>query len=239
MIAPRRRTPRSSPLLHLFAAAFPFLILLALARAAAPTPTTRFASGPPDLMPRGPAALAVHERGAVETEHPQETPQQPQAYKQAPGPLSPAHAASPGAANCSACHDAQNKVTAAKCLACHREIAAESASAKGFHADKGEDCTVCHAEHQGPETPLVPLDVKTFDHAETGTPLVGAHRLVKDCALCHRPEISVPRKETRSYILIRSECADCHASPHPGREDKCLACHNPTTWSVERGGRER
>ncbi len=153
--------------------------------------------------------------------------------------LSAAHEESPGPSNCKACHGPENKVAPSSCLACHSEIARELAPAavKGFHRDKGDDCAVCHAEHQGPAASIVPLDVKGFDHAETGTTLQGAHAKVKDCALCHKPGLSLPRTRTTSYILLDPSCRACHASPHPGREDQCLACHNQSSWTVDRGPR--
>ncbi len=157
--------------------------------------------------------------------------------EKAPRPLSVAHAESPGPSNCKACHGPGNKVEPGLCLACHAEIARQLApsAVKGFHRDKGDDCAVCHAEHQGPGTSIVPLDVKDFDHAETGTILRGAHAGIKNCALCHKPALSLPRARTTSYILADARCRACHRSPHPGREDECLACHDQTSWTVDRG----
>lgn len=150
--------------------------------------------------------------------------------------LSAAHAASPGLANCAACHVSEGKIAPARCLACHKEIAREivPGAVRGFHRDKGEDCAVCHAEHQGAGKSIVPLDIQDFDHAETGTVPEGAHARVRECARCHRPENSIPRTVTVSYIFRESGCRACHHTPHPGRQDDCLGCHNQNSWTVGR-----
>ncbi len=156
--------------------------------------------------------------------------------RQPPGPLSPAHQESPGVSSCSACHTPEGAAAPEKCLACHEEIARQPTSSKGYHRDKPGDCAVCHTEHQGPGTSLVPLDREDFDHSETGTALEGAHIGVNDCDRCHRPEISFPRKKSKSYILTNSGCRACHNPPHPGRQDDCLACHSKNSWIVDREG---
>lgn len=67
-----------------------------------------------------------------------------------PGPLSAAHVPKPGETECSSCHDEGGKVAAAKCLACHTEIASRIAAQKGYHRDKPGDCALCHASpHPG------------------------------------------------------------------------------------------
>ena len=156
--------------------------------------------------------------------------------QEAPGPLSIAHAVTPGISNCSACHTPQYEVKPEKCLICHGEISKQASSEKGYHRDKQEDCFICHIEHQGSDALFVPLDLGNFDHSETGTELQGAHRKIEDCSLCHRPELSLPRNKTRSYIFNDSTCRTCHDSPHPGRQIDCLACHNRDSWIVRRGG---
>ena len=151
-----------------------------------------------------------------------------------PGPLSVAHAETPGP-NCQSCHGPDKKAAPSKCLACHQEIARQQSAPKGFHRDKNEGCADCHAEHQGEGKSIVPLDVKDFDHAETGTEQQGAHRKVSECDRCHRPEISLTRTVTKSYILKDANCRACHRPPHPGRQDDCLSCHNRDSWTVDRG----
>lgn len=156
------------------------------------------------------------------------------AGQEPPGPLSRAHSASPGLV-CKACHGPDQKVLPSNCLACHPEIARQNGAPKGYHRDKAEGCADCHAEHQGAGKSIVPLDVKDFDHAETGTEHQGAHRKVSECARCHRPENTLARTVTRSYILKDNGCRSCHRPPHPGRQDDCLACHNLDSWAVDRG----
>lgn len=151
----------------------------------------------------------------------------------APGDLSIAHQDSPGLKNCSKCHNEELEVPVNKCLFCHQEIAMRISEKRGYHQDKGEDCIICHSEHQGADEPIVFLDPEDFDHEETGTVLRGAHQKVEDCFLCHRKDNTFPRKKTRSYLFQDSGCMVCHSSPHPGHQENCLACHNQKNWEVD------
>ena len=155
-----------------------------------------------------------------------------------PGPLSAAHAAKPGEASCAACHEEPGKVSPKKCLACHAEIGSRISAGTGYHRDKADDCAVCHAEHQGREASIVPLDPSDFDHSETGAVLLGAHLRPKTCDACHTKANAVPRSQGRSYLLKTPGCRGCHAPPHPGRQEDCLACHDgkQENWIV---GRQR
>jgi len=156
------------------------------------------------------------------------------ALQEIPGPLSAAHSAQPGDAECAKCHQAPGEISPAKCLACHTEIGSRIAAGKGFHRDKADDCAVCHAEHQGRKANIVPLDPADFDHSETGADLQGAHLRPKTCDACHTPAGSHPRSVGRSYLLKVPGCRGCHAPPHPGRQDECLACHHQNSWIVGR-----
>lgn len=151
-----------------------------------------------------------------------------------PAPLSAAHATKPGETNCTACHIAPGKIGPDKCLACHSEIASRIAAQKGYHRDKGEACAVCHAEHQGRQTSIVPLDPAGFDHSETGAELGGAHRFTQECGTCHTPANTLQRSQGRSFLFKAAGCRGCHKPPHPGRQENCLACHGQDTWSVDR-----
>lgn len=151
----------------------------------------------------------------------------------APGDLSAVHQDSPGLKNCSKCHNEELEVPPDKCLSCHQEMATRIADNRGYHRDKGEDCIVCHTEHQGPDEPIVPLDPEDFDHTETGTVLGGAHKNIDDCFICHRKDNTLPRKKTRSYLFKDSGCTICHTSPHSGYQENCLSCHSQKNWEVD------
>ncbi len=153
----------------------------------------------------------------------------------APGPLSAFHADKPGIKNCSSCHAPDGEADPAKCLACHEEIASRIKAGHGFHRDKAEGCGTCHAEHQGPDAKLVPLDPGDFDHGETGFVLEGAHSRIKECASCHYAKIAFRRTIGTSYLLRDGRCSACHVSPHPGRQEECLACHSMDGWRADRG----
>jgi hypothetical protein len=151
----------------------------------------------------------------------------------APGDLSAVHQDSPGLASCDKCHNEELEVPVEKCLACHTEVADRISEGKGYHRDKNEDCIMCHTEHQGADEPIVFLDPEDFDHEETGAVLLGAHAKVTDCFACHRKDNTIPRKKNRSYIFLESGCQTCHSPPHPGQQEKCLACHTQNSWEVD------
>jgi hypothetical protein len=145
-----------------------------------------------------------------------------------PGPLSKAHAALEGGAACQRCHEPGRKVTAARCLACHKPIADRIREQRGVHRDVAGDCVGCHVEHMGVDAELRPLDVRAFDHAaETGFVLDGRHAaLARDCAKCHK---------TRSFLTAVPSCGACHADPHKGSfKQDCAACHSETNFKKAR-----
>ncbi|HEX2695682.1 MAG TPA: hypothetical protein VHP61_07990 [Acidobacteriota bacterium] len=153
----------------------------------------------------------------------------------APGPLSVFHAERPGIKTCSSCHTPDGEAAPAKCLSCHDEIASRIKEGRGFHRDKAEGCGTCHAEHQGPDAKLVPLDPEDFDHGETGFVLEGDHARVKECESCHYGKAAFRRTNGRSYLLRDARCSACHDSPHPGRQEECLTCHSMEGWGADRG----
>ncbi len=152
----------------------------------------------------------------------------------APGPLSAFHAERPGIKACSSCHTPEGESAPAKCLSCHTEIALRIKEGRGFHRDKAEGCGACHAEHQGPDAKLVPLDPGDFDHGETGFALEGAHARVRECGACHYGKAAFRRTLWRSYLLRDARCSACHDAPHPGRQEECLTCHSGADWRIDR-----
>jgi len=136
-----------------------------------------------------------------------------------PGPLSAAHAKLEGLRACEKCHEKGNRVSAARCLDCHEDVASRIAARKGVHRDVTDGCAACHAEHAGRDAELRPFETKGFDHAgETGFPLDGKHApLAGKCASCHR---------TRSFLKLSPSCVTCHADPHKGALGAaCATCH--------------
>lgn len=150
----------------------------------------------------------------------------------APDALSRSHTQSPGLKNCMKCHTPELEIDASKCLACHREIAVRIEQQRGFHREFTEGCSDCHVEHGGADSKLVDLDPEDFDHAETGADLKGVHTGIKDCRACHRPDNTLPRNHSQSYLFTRRGCQACHEVPHPGRQEQCLACHSQQSWRV-------
>jgi hypothetical protein len=138
-----------------------------------------------------------------------------------PGPLSRAHASLEGVAGCGNCHDPGGRgPAAARCLACHKPIAARIAARRGVHRDVVGDCGKCHAEHEGVEHDLRRIDRQAFNHSvETGFALEGAHARVAACSGCHKK---------RSFLAVSAACASCHPDAHkPSLGQDCARCHAP------------
>lgn len=133
-----------------------------------------------------------------------------------PGELSKAHQKYSGIKNCNVCHGPDQNVLDAKCLDCHKELAARIKANQGFHADKKTQCITCHSEHLGKDFDIRQLDLKKFSHDQTGWPLAGLHARITDCAACHK---------TRSFLGLSTDCTSCHKDPHLGRLPDCTRCH--------------
>ncbi len=137
-----------------------------------------------------------------------------------PGPLARAHAALEGVGNCGRCHDSVQGVSAPRCLACHRPIAARIAAKTGVHREVNGHCGRCHVEHRGIDADLRRLDTGAFDHEnQTGFALDGEHRtLALTCSACHKK---------RTFLAARPVCGSCHADAHRGGLGAaCSDCHS-------------
>jgi len=148
-----------------------------------------------------------------------------------PGDLSNAHAYLEGVNNCTKCHDVGNKVTRAKCLACHQIIKTNIQAKKGYHASAevtGKECVVCHNEHHGKTFQIIRFDKKTFNHNKTGFELKGVHAR-KDCNSCHKVDfIKDTRLKTKpsTFMGLNQACLNCHEDFHKGSMSrKCNTCH--------------
>lgn len=150
-----------------------------------------------------------------------------------PGPLNRVHGELRGGKNCIKCHTSSGEVGPSRCLECHRELAARIKAGKGYHRDKGEACADCHQEHQEEGAPLIQWEPQNFDHSETGYILDGAHRKVRECSRCHRPDKTPSRQRSRSFLLKDSRCSACHRDAHRGNYPQCTDCHQTTEWRVD------
>ncbi len=136
-----------------------------------------------------------------------------------PGKLSKPHAKLEGIENCEKCHEPGHKVTAARCLECHKPVAERIRARKGVHRDAtGDDCATCHVEHAGLDGDLRHFTTKGFDHkGQAGFPLDGLHAPL-DCKACHK---------TRSFLGLTASCASCHKDVHNGTlGSACQTCHS-------------
>ncbi|CCE09844.1 Cytochrome c family protein (fragment) [Bradyrhizobium sp. STM 3843] len=115
--------------------------------------------------------------------------------------------------SCAGCHIAKVKFrdTPSTCFECHKAM-------DPHHRRLGERCENCHVVTKW-------RDTKTFDHAKTRFPLVGAHKSVA-CATCHSGQ---------QYKDLPTSCASCHRlqDVHAGRfGEKCETCHDQDKWKT-------
>lgn len=144
-----------------------------------------------------------------------------------PGPVVGGHAKLEK--DCSNCHEPFSRKSQMRlCLACHKEIAGDRSSAKGFHGRQSEaaksECNHCHTDHKGRDFDIVQLDRETFNHALTNFALRDAHKALS-CTSCHAPAVKLRAAPGR--------CFDCHKAvdQHKGRlGEKCEDCHGEAAW---------
>jgi hypothetical protein len=139
------------------------------------------------------------------------------------GVLSDAHKALEESGECKACHTKGKKLDNDKCLLCHEKIKQKIDSKSGYHARVSYECADCHSEHHGKSYSLIHLDIKTFDHRETGWPLNGVHAKFR-CEACHLKD---------TYLLDKVRCIDCHIDVHMGQLGmNCNECHNEESFKI-------
>ena len=149
-------------------------------------------------------------------------------------PLSSAHAKLDNSDQCDACHGDDIQVAEPqKCRACHQEIDTRIKRAKGYHGRiRGNvNCNLCHREHLGRRYSIIQMNIRTFNHNETGWPLSGKHAKT-ECRQCHTEKRESGRD---SYLNTSPECNSCHGDFHGQgiRADlsDCGRCHNAFNWS--------
>lgn len=162
-----------------------------------------------------------------------------------PGKLSRAHERLEGIRHCTECHELRQRgITNARCLACHKPLAARIAARRGFHADlASKNCAECHKEHFGRDFAVLRFDTTGFDHRKTGFTLEGHHAELA-CRKCHRASLiadsAVRAFKTRyaaldqTFLGLGTTCTSCHRTDNPhGRQfgDRaCTDCHTQRAW---------
>jgi hypothetical protein len=145
-----------------------------------------------------------------------------------PGPVVKGHIKQED--TCAQCHDRSNvRTQTSLCLDCHKVIATDVRTSKGFHgrmpnASTGE-CRVCHTEHKGREADIVQLNRPQFDHHQTDFALEGAHTSLV-CEACH--------KKGESWRKAPPTCIGCHKADdvHKGQfTQACSECHSSLSWT--------
>ena len=144
-----------------------------------------------------------------------------------PGPVARAHAQYEQ--ECALCHARFARQSQSQlCLDCHKDVAADIADGKGFHAKssqvRGRECKACHTDHKGRDADIVGLQVALFDHKLTNFPLEGKHATA-ECSGCHVPG--------KPFHAADGECGSCHRKDdrhHGNLGAACADCHSPSAW---------
>lgn len=149
-----------------------------------------------------------------------------------PGDLSKVHSFLEGMSNCTQCHVLGQKVSNAKCLACHTELKERIDQQKGYHSSpivRGRQCNTCHSDHHGLNFQIVRFDQDKFNHNLAGYKLTGAH-IKNKCADCHKAEFISDKKikaKKFTYLGLKTDCLTCHADYHQNTlSSNCTDCHN-------------
>ncbi len=153
-----------------------------------------------------------------------------------PGPLARVHTQLEGMSNCTQCHTLGEKVSNAKCLACHTELKVRIDQQKGYHASaevKGKQCASCHNDHHGLTFQIVRFDKTKYNHNLSGYKLSGAHT-TKKCEDCHKPAFITDAKikaKKFTYLGLKTDCLNCHADYHQKTlSSDCALCHIDTKF---------
>ena len=154
-----------------------------------------------------------------------------------PGDLAQAHADLEGISHCTECHEIGNKVTNAKCLACHKVMNNLIRKKQGYHASKevkNKNCFECHNDHHGRKFPLIRFDEDEFDHDLAGYELRGKHDEI-DCRKCHKSDNIADfklKKKKDTYLGLGQKCLSCHDDYHQKTlSNDCAKCHNEEKFS--------
>ncbi len=168
-----------------------------------------------------------------------------------PGELSRPHASLEGIKSCTQCHQAGQKLSSEKCLACHTELAPSIRDGRGLHGRipaNERACESCHDEHRGRGFDLVdwgPKKQKGFEHAtRTGFALEGEHARL-DCEKCHEPRLIIDdavqallkkHPAQKTFLGLPTACGKCHFDEHRGQlGGKCEQCHTAKAWKPAPG----
>ena len=161
-----------------------------------------------------------------------------------PGPVIEGHAKVEG--ECRKCHvpfdrTAQDRL----CRDCHKEVDADVRERRGYHgralAALPQACRACHTEHKGRGAPIVSLDPKAFDHAQTDFALRGAHAAPElKCESCHLPRHAPAGAPHKKWRAAPGTCIGCHRDDdmkkgHKGKlGEACADCHTERNWKESR-----
>jgi len=125
---------------------------------------------------------------------------------------------------CTQCHANGNYTnTSASCSSCHMKDYNGTTNPNHVSAGLPTDCAVCHSTTSWAGA--------TFNHANTGFPLTGAHTPL-NCSSCHANNV---------FTGLSPTCASCHLTNYnqttnpnhvaAALPQTCQTCHSTTAWT--------
>jgi hypothetical protein len=129
---------------------------------------------------------------------------------------------------CTQCHNAQfgnYSISSGACWNCHQTDYNNTTNPPHRAGNMPQDCSLCH-------TTVAGWGGATFNHANTGFALLGAHNTLA-CTACHNPTFG-------NYSIASAACLNCHQTDYNGATNpdhkaanfpgNCDGCHNMNNW---------
>ena len=121
---------------------------------------------------------------------------------------------------CSKCHIVGFKGTSNVCSTCHLPVYTSSQLPGHVAAGIPKECATCHT--------TVSWKPSSFNHTTTGYELKGAHKLIVQCSLCHKGNVT-----TAPQVCIGCHQAQYDVAPghkQSGFSTDCAKCHSQDNW---------
>ncbi len=121
---------------------------------------------------------------------------------------------------CSKCHTVGFKGTSNVCSTCHLPVYTSSQLPGHVAAGIPKECATCHT--------AASWKPSAFNHTTTGYELKGAHKLIVQCSMCHKGNVT-----TAPQVCIGCHQAQYDVAPghkQGGFSTNCVKCHSQDNW---------
>ncbi len=131
-------------------------------------------------------------------------------------PLTGAHTA----VLCSKCHTSVYKGTSSACLSCHLPVYTSSQLPGHVAAGIPRECSTCHT--------TIVWKPSSFNHTTTGYELLGAHKTIVQCSLCHKGNVTSAPQTCIACHQVQYDGAPGHKQNNYATD--CTKCHTQNNW---------